>query len=114
MVFGQPGIAIVAELTWREGLRSFRNGPIARHLPSRVAILDVSGAVLARLGDQGRIDEAWGAADPCRPGNFCAPHGLALDPNGDLYVAEVTWTIGTSKGLVSSACHTLQKFAART
>ena len=57
------------------------------------------------------------------PAGFCAlvvadglgpaRHAVAA-PNGDLYVAEVTWTIGTSKGLVSSACHTLQKFAART
>jgi DNA-binding beta-propeller fold protein YncE len=109
LVFDQHGVAIVAELTWREGLRSFRTGPITRHRPSRIAMLDERGAVLARLGDQGPIDETWGGADPCRVGNFCAPHGLALDPNGDLYVAEVTWTIGVSKGLVPSTCHTIQK-----
>jgi DNA-binding beta-propeller fold protein YncE len=114
LVFDRRGIAIVGELTWRAGMRSFRNGPIARHLPSRVAMLDAYGAVLARLGDRGPIDEAWGAADPCRAGNFCAPHGLALDPNGDLYVAEVTWTIGASTRIVGSSCHTIQKFAART
>jgi len=111
LVFDQRGVAIVAELTWREGLRSFRHGTISRHRPSRIAMLDARGAVLARLGDDGELDATWGAADPCRPGNFCAPHGLALDPNGDLYVAEVTWTIGVSKGLVSSGCHTIQKFA---
>src|SRR2546427_162072 len=55
LVFDQRGIAIVAELTWREGLRPFRDGPIARHLPSRVAILDDRGAVLARLGDGGAM-----------------------------------------------------------
>jgi len=113
LVFDRHGVAIVAELTWREGLRSFRTGPIAKHRPSRVAVFDENGAVVARLGDEGAFDERWGAADPCRPGNFCAPHGLALDPNGDLYVAEVTWTIGVSKGLVAPTCHTLQKFAAR-
>jgi sugar lactone lactonase YvrE len=110
LVFDQRGIAIVAELTWREGLRSFRTGPITRHRPSRVAMLDERGTVLDRLGDDGPIDEAWGGADPCRAGNFCAPHGLALDPNGDLYVAEVTWTVGLSKGLVGPGCHTIQKF----
>jgi len=114
LVFDRRGLAIVAELTWREGLRSFRTGPIKRHRPSRIAMLDERGTVLARLGDDGPVDETWGGADPCRDGNFCAPHGLALDPNSDLYVAEVTWTIGSSKGLVSSACHTLQKFVART
>jgi sugar lactone lactonase YvrE len=113
LVFDRRGLAIVAELTWRKGLRSFRNGPISRHRPSRIAMVDPSGTVIARLGDAGPIDETWGAADPCRAGNFCAPHGLALDPNGDLYVAEVTWTIGASKGLVGRDCHTLQKFAAR-
>jgi sugar lactone lactonase YvrE len=100
LVFDERGVAIVAELTWRQGLRSFRTGPITRHRPSRIAMLDERGAVLARLGDDGPIDETWGAADPCRAGNFCAPHGLALDPNGDLYVAEVTWTIGGSQRLV--------------
>jgi DNA-binding beta-propeller fold protein YncE len=113
LVFDRRGIAIVAELTWREGLRSFRHGPIARHRPSRIALFDPHGTVLARLGDEGPVVETWGAADPCRAGNFCAPHGLALDPNGDLYVAEVTWTIGVSKGLVGPGCHTIQKFAAR-
>jgi DNA-binding beta-propeller fold protein YncE len=114
LVFDRRGAAIVAELTWREGMRSFRNGPIERHRPSRVAMLDAHGAVIARLGDRGPIDETWGAADPCRAGNFCAPHGLALDPIGDLYVAEVTWHVGVSKGLVPTSCHTIQKFAAST
>jgi DNA-binding beta-propeller fold protein YncE len=112
LVFDPRGIAIVGELSWRTGMRSYRNGPIERHRPSRVAFVDAEGVVLARLGDDGPIDETWGAADPCRAGNFCAPHGLALDPNGDLYVAEVTWTIGVSKELVAPSCHTIQKFAA--
>ena len=111
LVFDASGNAIVAELPWRAGSTSFRNGPIASHLPGRVSILDPSGVVLARLGDEGPVDPRWGAADPCRPGNFCAPHGLAIDPNGDLYVAEVTWTIGVKPGLVPPDCHTLQKFA---
>ncbi|HKY50188.1 MAG TPA: peptidyl-alpha-hydroxyglycine alpha-amidating lyase family protein [Candidatus Limnocylindria bacterium] len=111
LVFDAAGRAIVAELTWRAGNTSFRNGPIAKHLPSRIAILDANGAVLERIGDEGAFDERWGAADPCRPGNFVAPHGLAIDANGDLYVAEVTWTIGVRDGLVSPDCHTFQKLA---
>jgi DNA-binding beta-propeller fold protein YncE len=110
LVFAERGIAIVAELTWRAGLRSFRTGPIAKHRPSRIAMLDERGAVLGRFGDEGPVDANWGAADPCRAGNFCAPHGLAIDPNGDLYVAEVSWTIGVSTGLVAPTCHTIQKF----
>ena len=114
LVFDGRGVAIVAELCWRAGLRSFRTGHIGSHRPSRVALLDPTGVVLARLGDAGPVDPIWGAADPCRAGNFCAPHGLALDPNGDLYVAEVTWTIGVSTRLVPPDCHTIQKFAARS
>jgi streptogramin lyase len=110
LAFDARGNAVVAELPWRAGATSFRNGPIASHLPGRVSVLDPSGVVLARLGDQGPPDPRWGTADPCRPGNFCAPHGLAVDPNGDLYVAEVTATIGVRPGLVPPDCHTLQKF----
>ncbi len=111
LAFDAQGRAIVAELTWRAGSTSFRNGPVTSNLPSRVSILDANGAVLLRLGDQGPLDPKWGAADPCRPGNFCAPHGLAIDTNGDLYVAEVTMTIGVGPDLVSADCHTFQKFA---
>lgn len=111
LAFDAKGNAVVAELPWRAGSTSFRNGPIVSHLPGRVSILDRSGVVIARLGDYGPIEPTWGAADPCRPGNFCAPHGLAIDPNGDLYVAEVTATIGVRPGLVRPDCHTLQKFA---
>ena len=111
LAFDAKGNAVVAELPWRAGSTSFRNGRVATHLPGRVSILDASGVVIARLGDAGPIDPTWGAADPCLPGNFCAPHGLAIDPNGDLYVAEVTATIGVRPGLVAPDCHTLQKFA---
>ena len=93
------GLMYVAELGWRAGQRSFRNGPIARDLPSRISVLDQSGRVTARFG----------GADPCAPGSFCAAHGIAVDEEGDLYVAEVTWTIGGSAGLVPPDCHTFQK-----
>jgi hypothetical protein len=28
-----------------------------------------------------------------KPGQFIAPHGLAIDSQGDIYVGEVSWTI---------------------
>lgn len=111
LVFDAQGRCIVAELTWRAGQTSFRNGPVTSHRSSRVSVLDAKGSVLVRLGDQGPPEPTWGAADPCRPGNFCAPHDLAIDSNGDLYVAEVTQTIGVRPGLVPAGCHTFQKFA---
>ena len=93
------GLMYVSELGWRPGQRSFRNGPISRDMPARVSVLDANGTVVTRLG----------GPDPCAPGSFCAPHGLAVDSNGDLYVAEVTNTIGVKPGLVPSDCHTFQK-----
>jgi hypothetical protein len=93
------GLTYVSELVWRAGQRSFRHGPIKRDLPSRVSVLDANGAVVARIG----------GPDPCAPGSFCAAHGLAVDSNGDLYVAEVTNTIGVKPGLVPPDCHTFQK-----
>ena len=93
------GLMYVSELGWRPGQRSFRNGAITREMPPRVSVLDANGTVVARIG----------GPDPCAPGSFCAPHGLAVDTNGDLYVAEVVWTIAGKAGLVPPDCHTIQK-----
>ncbi len=49
----------------------------------RVSIYNLQGEVLARLGDTGPGEE---------PGRFIAPHGIALDSRGDIYVGEVSWT----------------------
>ena len=64
-----------------------------------MSVLDANGTVVARLG----------GPDPCAPGSFCAPHGIAVDANDDLYVAEVVWTIAGKAGLVPPDCHTVQK-----
>lgn len=53
------------------------------NLGACVTIHDLSGKRLARLGDS-RAGEA--------PGQFIAPHGLAVDSRGDIYVGEVSWT----------------------
>jgi len=47
-----------------------------------VSIHDLTGKPLARLGDL-RPGE--------KPGQFTAPHGLAVDSRGDIYVGEVSW-----------------------
>jgi DNA-binding beta-propeller fold protein YncE len=93
------GLMYISELGWRPGQRSFRNGSIVKEMPARVSVLDANGTVVMRLS----------GSDPCGPGSFCAPHGLAVDTNGDLYVAEVTWTVAGKAGLVPPDCHTLQK-----
>lgn len=56
----------------------------APNLGNRVDIYDKYGKRLARLGDI-RAGE--------KPGQFIAPHGIALGSNGDIFVAEVSWTI---------------------
>ena len=55
---------------------------MAMRLGPRVTILDTKGNVQARLGDMPYSEEA---------GRFNAPHGIAVDSRGDIYVAEVSF-----------------------
>lgn len=60
--------------------------PVNRNVPNlgpRITILDHEGKKVGRLGDI----EAGTRLD-----QFVAPHGLALDSRGDLYVGEVSYT----------------------
>ena len=81
-------------------MKSFRRGPIETEEPARLSIFDIEGNVLLR----------WGGPDAAKPGNFVAPHGLWVDNRGDIYMAEVTDTIGVRQGFVPEGTHTLQKF----
>jgi hypothetical protein len=54
---------------------------------------------------------------PCDPGNLLAPHGLAIDSSGSLYVGEITRTsLASGSGGVAAAdlggrhCHVVHKF----
>jgi sugar lactone lactonase YvrE len=94
----------VGELVWRAGMTSFRNGPIAEERPARLSIFDINGNVLLR----------WGSGvgpDAAEPGQFVAPHGIWVDDQGSIYMAEVTDTIGVRPGIVPEGTHTFQKFA---
>ena len=53
-----------------------------RDLGPRVTVFDTAGGVVARLGDKPYGDVA---------GRFYAPHGIAVDSGGNIYVAEVSW-----------------------
>ena len=53
-------------------------------LGHRVSIYDLNGNRVCVFGDK---DEGEGA------GQFIAPHGIAVDSHGDIYVAEVSYTI---------------------
>ncbi|HAL49593.1 MAG TPA: hypothetical protein DCP37_17730 [Dehalococcoidia bacterium] len=55
---------------------------IGTDLGPRLTIHDKSGNVLARLSHETFGEQA---------GRFWAPHGIAVDSKGDVYVAEVSW-----------------------
>jgi sugar lactone lactonase YvrE len=101
------GLIYVAEL-WRPiepGQGSFVHGYAERDQPGRVSVFNPAGEVVAR----------WGAdsANRAGPGNFIAPHGLAIDSKGDLYVAEVSGSFGALPGrMPAEDCigHQIQKF----
>lgn len=80
----------------RGGDRSFYVGemgppPVQQGVPglgNRVSALSESGEVVTWFGDR-----LPGSA----PDQFTAPHGMAVDSRGDVYVAEVAWTFWYSR-----------------
>jgi len=101
LTIGNEGVVYVAELWRRVGEVSQRLGRNEVDAPARISVLAPDGSVLSR----------WGGPNRCDPGMLCAPHSLALDSRGDLYVGEVTYTFGVSRGDTPADCHTFQKFA---
>jgi len=75
------------------------------NLGPRLSILSKEGKVLARLGDI-RPGEA--------AGQFIAPHGLALDSRGNIYVGEVSWTIAGQHLKPPREMRSLQKLIKRS
>jgi len=60
--------------------------PFSQNYPNvggRISIYDLKGNRLARLGDIRAGEE---------PHQFLAPHGLAVNSRGDIYIGEVSWT----------------------
>lgn len=100
LVFDSQGFVYVTELPWRVGNGSFRRGRISEPHYARVSVLDARGRAL----------EHWGNSDACAPGSFVAPHGIAVDSRGSLYIADVTWSFAGQMGLVPDDCHTFHKF----
>ncbi|MDA1373096.1 MAG: peptidyl-alpha-hydroxyglycine alpha-amidating lyase family protein [Proteobacteria bacterium] len=48
--------------------------------PARITIRNLNGTIIAE----------WGEENPYQDGMFFAPHGIAVDSRGDVYVSEVT------------------------
>jgi streptogramin lyase len=98
------GRVYVAELGYKAGMWPGTNAPSPDATSGRVSIFDLNGKLLARFG---------GGTNPTAPGDFFAPHDIAVDSRGAIYVAEVTLSAGGNRGLVSPDCHSLQKFTPR-
>ena len=113
-VVDREGLVYVPEIARPQGDWSWVHGKIESRLPSRLTILDgQTGKVVRRLG-------VGSGEDPSAPGNFAAPHGIAVDSRGDLYVSEVTYSMYVVRGpaiganfgpYVGEDCHTFQKLA---
>lgn len=99
----QDGLLYVSELWWGAGQRSYAHGEIHQNQYGRVSVLDAEGHVVTRVG----------GGQPGTPGNFAAPHSVAVDSHGDLYVAEVTQTFAAQGGIVPADTPSFQKFARR-
>jgi DNA-binding beta-propeller fold protein YncE len=76
-------------------------GDDAPGLGHRVGIYDLKGNLVCRFGE---IEEGEG------PGYFIAPHGIAVDSHGDIYVSEVSFTIRGSKMDPPQELKSLKKF----
>jgi sugar lactone lactonase YvrE len=107
-VVDKDGLIYVSEL-WRpmeQGQGSFVHGYADHDLPGRMTVFRGDGKIVARWGDDSKNRAA--------PGNFIAPHGLAIDSRGSLYVSEVSGTFGARAKRLSwdeTRNHQIQKFA---
>jgi DNA-binding beta-propeller fold protein YncE len=77
------------------------------NIGARVSIATTKGEILAQLGGLKVSEE---------PGSFLAPHGVAVDSRGNIYVAEVSWTMWPSlfprnPERPTRPIRTIQKFA---
>lgn len=85
-------IGVVADGLRRPTDLAFRGDVVAvTELAGGVKILDKDGKVLALLGENPdpKLRGAHGAQlDKVQPGHFTAPHGLAYDAEGNLYVQD--------------------------
>lgn len=93
------GLIYVVELSSRAGHVSYVNGVHEHPQPGRVSIFNPDGTLRTRWGKQGTA-----------PGEFYAPHGLAVDADGNIFVSEVTWTLYGQQGDAPEHYHQIQKF----
>lgn len=94
------GNIYVAELGERAALFPFMTQPYRQDRPARISVVDQTGSLLARWGDQ-----------PDTPLQFVAPHGIAVDSRGSIYVAEVRQAAGADPAEWRKAVRKLARVA---
>jgi sugar lactone lactonase YvrE len=92
------GNVYVAELGERAALFPFMPAPWGQDRPGRISILDLEGNVQMRWGD-----------DPAVGLHFVAPHGIAVDAQGNVYVGEVRQAAGADPAEWRSAIRKLAR-----
>jgi hypothetical protein len=85
MVPRPDGTVFVGELEWRPGAGSFTRGRIQQLLLARISVLDATGRVVSQST----------VTDDERSFAFVSPHGMAIDSQGNLYVADLLITPAT-------------------
>ena len=107
----RAGFLYISEMASPFGHDSWVHGLVTQPFPARISVFDPGGRLQERFAHGGH---------PCDPGNLLAPHGLAIDSAGSVYVAEITQTsLGSGSGGVDPAelggrhCHVVHKFHPR-
>ena len=80
--------------------RFMAHPPPGHDWEARISVCTTAGEVIATIGD----------GDGVAPGNILAPHGLALDSRGDLYVGETPVDGGAYEVYAPDKMLTIQKF----
>jgi sugar lactone lactonase YvrE len=94
------GTVFVAELGERAALFPFMPRPYGQDRPARVSVLDLDGKAQTRWGD-----------DPAGTLEFAAPHGIAVDAHGSVYVTEVREAAGADRSTWRKAVRKLARIA---
>lgn len=98
MCLGADGLIYIGELCGIDGMEGCPN------LGHRVSVYDLTGKLVTRYGDP---EEGEG------PGQFLAPHGIAVDSRGDVYVADAAFTMRGSRLKPPRELRSFQKLARR-
>ena len=92
----------------REGYFYIAEGPTGLTINATVPFIGNRVSILSPQGDLvGRIGDAFGGEEP---GQFVGPHGVAIDSHGDLYVAELTFSVKGRHEKPPREIRSLQKF----